>query len=340
MEELKASADPAVMYGAHYFLFNLLPNCISKFILNTIHRNSSVCVSNLQGPSIDLTIGTHKLNKIFYWMSTPSSIPITFNVTSYNQHLYIAISTTAILLPCAKSLGKLFKKHINLLANLLSKRRVPGEVRAKKRPHHVIIEAPIGSGKGVAAYVTSTTGKSSPTSSSVNYPSASPTTGASRKESLVSPTGSSSLNLSPSKAHISPYSCLATSNWSTGASMSELSERLHMIQMELNSINELLESNLISERDSYENRLFELKNEFSNLMKQIRRRKSLADAGTSILINISDVSLIYSSMNNFSFQKLICSLLLLKPSIASNIFILFYFSCKEKEQVCHLHTIW
>lgn len=278
MEELKASADPAVMYGAHYFLFNLLPNCISKLILNTIHRNSSICVSNLQGPSIDLTIGTHKLHKIFYWMSPPSSIPITFNVTSYNQHLYISISSTSLLIPCAKSIGKLFKKHINLLANLLSKRRVPGEVRAKKRPHHVIIEAPIGSGKGVAAYVTSTTGKTSP--GGTTYQVTSPTSVPSRKESIVtSPT--SSIHLSPSKSHIS---------WTSGASMSELSERLHMIQMELNSINEILESNIICDRETYESRLIDLKDEFSNLMKQIRRRKSLADAGTSILINISDVS--------------------------------------------------
>lgn len=282
MEELKASADPAVMYGVHYFLYNLLPNCVSNFILNMIYRNSSICVSNLQGPSIDITVGSHKLNKIFYWMSPPPSVPITFNVTSYNQHLYIAISTTSILLPCAKTIGKLFKKHINLLADLLSKRRVPGEVRAKKRPHHVIIEAPIGSGKGVAAYMTATTGRTSPGGTMYPGPvSTSPMT--SRKQSIVISPSSSIAQLSPSRS--------IAASWIASASISELNERLHLIQMELNSINELLDCDSLGDRETYEMRRIDLKDEFSNLMKQIRRRKSLADAGTSILINISDVSI-------------------------------------------------
>ena len=68
MEELKASADPAVMNGVTFFLHWLLPNCISNFLLNFIHRNSSVCLSNLQGSKEPITFYTNRVHSIHYWI--------------------------------------------------------------------------------------------------------------------------------------------------------------------------------------------------------------------------------------------------------------------------------
>lgn len=240
MEELKASADPAVMYGAHYFCNTLIPSGVmSRSLLNLIHRNSSVNLSNLQGPSMNLSICSHRLHKIFYWMSTPPSIAISFNVITYGHKLFVSISTTSILIPSAKILGKLFSDHIEILADLLSKRRVPGEARSKKRPHHVIIEAPVGSGRRVSGY-----GRTSPI-----------------------------LN--------APFTT------------SELTERLHHVQFELNQLNEALDSvdDTHMDRDTLTDRLEELKTEFSELMKQIRRRKSLAEFGPNIIISSTEVSI-------------------------------------------------
>jgi len=227
MEELKASADPAVMYGAHYFLNSLIPSSLARFLLNLVHRNSSVCLSNLQGPDMELTIGTHRLRKIVFWMSPPPNVPISFNIVSYNHRLYYSISTTSQLIPCAKSLAKLFKHQLEQFADLLSRRRVPGEARHKKRPHHVIIEAPIGGGGGI---------------------------------------GMSSM---------APLHPLTTN---------ELTERLRQVQFDLNQLNDALDRG-VHDRDEIAERLDELKEEFSELMKQIRRRKSVAEHPT-IVINV------------------------------------------------------
>lgn len=262
MEEMKASADPAVMYGAHYFLNLLMPSCVSRWILNAIHRNSSLYVSNLQGPTASLAVGSHRLQQLFYWPSTPPDIGVSINMTSYQTKLLVSISTTSILIPSAKKLSKLLHKHVNLLADLLSKRRVPGESRSKKRPHHVIIEAPVGSGRLIPQH----------------------------DPDHLSTSVSASSNLTTSRKSISATSVASGPDAAAlaNASVGELTDRLHAVQEELNDLSESLESGILYDEngDSLNSRMEDLKDEFSDLMKNLRRRKSIADYGPNIIINL------------------------------------------------------
>lgn len=276
MEELKASADPAVMFGAHYFLSNLLPASLSRLLLQVMHRNSSLFVSNLQGCSTSLSVGSHRLHQIFYWPSPPPDVSISINMMSYQTKLLLSISTTSILIPCARTLSKLLHKHVNQLADLLSKRRVPGEVRAKKRPHHVIIEAPVGSGRGRL-----------PTMMPVETTTGGGEHMATAAAAVVSVSASTSSGLAGFTR-----SSRAASVASPAASLSEMTDRLHAIQHELNDLNDAIESGILYDEngDSLSSRLEDLKDEFSVLMKSCRRRKSIADyganAGPNIVINL------------------------------------------------------
>ena len=285
MEELKASADPAVMYGAQYFLHNLLPASLGRFFVNMIHRNSSLLVSNLQGPSMKVTIGTHRLHKMLYFMSPPSNIPITVNVLSYHAKILLSVSTTSLLVPSAKSLCKLIHKHVDLMSELLSRRRVPGEVRAKKRPHHVIIEAPVGSGRAYSPVMDYgvTPATVSPISSDRFMATM----------TSLSPSSSSSLmKTTTTVAAVGTVAGATAAATSTGYpaswTVADLTDRLHAVQMELNHLNELLETEEYDSRtrESLLLHLEGLKQEFSELMKHLRRRKSMADYGPNIVINL------------------------------------------------------
>lgn len=114
------------------------------------------------------------------------------------------------------------------MSELLARRRVPGEARHKKRPHHVIIEAPIGGGSGLA-----------------------------QQQAMTA---------------LQPLTTV------------ELTERLRQVQFDLNQLNDALDRG-VHDRDAIAERLDELKAEFSELMKQIRRRKSIADH-PNIVINV------------------------------------------------------
>lgn len=228
-DEIKASPDAVVMYGTHYYFHNLFPSFISRTLINLIHRNSSLSLSNLQGPPMNITVNSHLLHSIQYFMSVPPTIPVTFNVITYGHKLFVSVTSTSILIPSAKKLFNLFSDQIDLLADLLSKRRIPGESRAKKRPHHVIIEAPIGS---------------------------------------------------RIMGGLSPVTAYSSAPFST----KQLLDRLHHVQYEVNRLNEALDEDC-PDADAVNDRLSELKAEFGHLVKQIRRRKSIAEYGHNIVFS-------------------------------------------------------
>nr|XP_027202092.1 uncharacterized protein LOC113796046 [Dermatophagoides pteronyssinus] len=233
MEELKTSADTAVMYGSHYLLSRFLPQCLYRVLMNLVNRNSSVYMSNMTGPETALSIGSHRLNKVFYFLSPPSYCSLVYNIFSYDQKLHISISTSSKLITNSKELMRHFRGQIDTLHELLSKRRVPGESKRAKRPTFL--------GDQLAAQQQQLYGNQ-PATSLIEVSSA-------------------------------------------GGSV-DLSDKLHEIQDELNQLSGAYEMGDPAVVQRYE----ELKEEFTTILYEMRRRKSLADYGhaSNIVINIEN----------------------------------------------------
>ncbi len=187
--------------------------------MNLINRNSSLYVSNIAGPETNLSIGSYRLNKVIYFLSPPSYCSIVFNMITFNGKLYISILSTSQLIPSAKSLAKMFKIQFNRLSTLLSRRRVPGESRRRKKSY-IPIDAPL-------------------------YTKASP-------DGVI-----------------------------------DLTNKLHEVQYELNKLSEAFDAGELGISKRYE----ELKDEFKGLLFEMRRRKSIAEHGANILINIEVFSI-------------------------------------------------
>lgn len=218
MEELKTSADTAVMYGSHYLLEQLLPRPLYRLVVNLVNRNSSIYMSNMQGPDTALSIGSHRVVKAQYFLSPPSYCSVAFNVFTFDDQLHLAISSRSKLIPNARALSRLFRAQIDLLHLLLSRRRVPGESKRLKRqvPFHDVSQQFYSVAHGME-------------------------------------------NVS-----------------------AELSDKLHRIQDELNRLSGAYDMGEPGVAQRYE----ELKEEFTSLLFEMRRRKSVADYGNNILINI------------------------------------------------------
>jgi len=163
------------------------------------------------------------------------------------------------------------------MADLLSKRRIPGEVRAKKRPHHVIIEAPVGSGRAYSPVM--------------DYGTVSPT----REKYMMttlSPSSSSLMMTTTTATAVGTVAGATAVSYPASWTTADLTDRLHSVQMELNRLNDILEEDTHDprSRETLLGHLEDLKEEFSDLMKHLRRRKSIADYGPNIVINL-EVSL-------------------------------------------------
>lgn len=298
-----------------FFLHWLLPTCISNFLLNFIHRNSSVCLSNLQGPKEPITFYTHPVHSINYFMSPPPNIPLVFNILSYGNLLTISISSTAQLVPCAKRLGRLLKQQFHNYHQLLARRRVPGE-RSRIRQlaaQYAQLKQPIPP----SAYL-ATKFKVVPTSSpestitqigGKNLPDDFTQIRSSKTSSLRTTPSPTTSTLSPTA--VSPFTMAEAveaiaHNIEKGASISssrrntlissisqltssQITDRLNDVQLHLYELAEQLQEDDLSveRKEQIELELEEYKDEFSVLMRQMRRRKSIADYSLhNVVINV------------------------------------------------------
>lgn len=233
MEELKTSADTAVMYGSHYLLNRLLPRALYRFLVNLVNRNSSIYMSNMQGPETGLSIGSHRVAKVHYFLSPPSYCSIVYNIFTYNDKLYLSIMSRSKLIPSAKALTRQFRGQIELLHQLLSRRRVPGESKRARRP--VLFTEP--------------------------------STGQYYRHQI-------------SAGQIEQQQAAASAAMATVPV--DLSGKLHQIQDELNRLSTAYDMGEPGVAQRYE----QLKEEFTALLFEMRRRKSIADYGNNIVINI------------------------------------------------------
>lgn len=253
MEELKTSADTAVMYGAHYLLSRFLPTSLYRLLMNLVNRNSSIYMANMIGPETSLSIGSHRLNNIHYFISPPSYCSIVYNIFTYDNKLYISIVTSSKLITNARELMRQFRLQIDTLHELLHKRRIPGESKRQKRP---IFFTEDQLAPEIAQADTAT----------VSHPQTlSPQPQLFGSQSPTSPLPHQLTNLSDEQISI------------------DLSNKLHNIQDELNQLSGDYELGIPAVVERYE----ELKEKFSSILYELRRRKSLADfGGNVILINI------------------------------------------------------
>lgn len=263
MEELKTSADTAVMYGAHYLLSRFLPTSLYRLLMNLVNRNSSIYMANMIGPETSLSIGSHRLNNIHYFISPPSYCSIVYNIFTYDNKLYISIVTSSKLITNAKELMRQFRLQIDTLHELLHKRRIPGESKRHKRPIFFTEDQ------------------------------------LAREIAPADPAAVSPQTLSPqqqlfeSQSPTSSFSHQMT-NLSDEQISIDLSNKLHNIQDELNQLSGDYELGNPAVVERYE----ELKEKFSNILYELRRRKSLADfGGNVILINIQ----VHCILNKLNF---------------------------------------
>lgn len=162
MEELKTSADPWVMLGFQYFLYLFLPCRWYVDVVNFIvHRNSSLCVSNINQQSFVyqmagfsradgngggggdlggvnmnrdqlklLSIGNKKITKMYFCLQPPTKkMPVSFNCITYNDNIFVSCNSRSIHIEDSKKLIGLFFKQLNSLSSLLGKKKIPGTMR-------------------------------------------------------------------------------------------------------------------------------------------------------------------------------------------------------------------
>ncbi|CAL8120121.1 unnamed protein product [Orchesella dallaii] len=133
LEELKASADSVVAYGATAILMNILPHRLAIPILESITNKASLQFSNLPGPTCTTVIGGYPLKGIYPIYPPPGRIRAAITVFTYADQVHVTVVTHRSLIDAGPKLLKGMTEQVDQLSRQLSQRRVPGESRRSTR---------------------------------------------------------------------------------------------------------------------------------------------------------------------------------------------------------------
>ncbi|XP_050730808.1 uncharacterized protein LOC127005739 [Eriocheir sinensis] len=126
VDDMKASASAVVAYGLVWWAYRLLPASLTHALLRRLHRRTSVQYSSLPGPTSPLLLGgwLEQVLNVLKGLSTPPS-PAADQV-----HVSVAARTS---MPAAPAMARLilqeFQSQCVQMCELLANRRIPGEQR-------------------------------------------------------------------------------------------------------------------------------------------------------------------------------------------------------------------
>ena len=113
MDEVKNSADPTVMYGSKWVLFNSLPQFLCYRIWRSLYSKVTAVIANLPGPSAPLTLASHQVRSLLYWTPPREHVGVSISILTYADQLRIAVIADKAVLPDPEIITKDFNQQVN-----------------------------------------------------------------------------------------------------------------------------------------------------------------------------------------------------------------------------------
>ncbi|XP_045615953.2 uncharacterized protein [Procambarus clarkii] len=132
VDKMKASADPVVAYGLVWWATRVLPSSWARRLLLTLHRRISLQYSSLPGPNTSLLLGGYTVKHIYNVSPPREPTPVSVTVFTYADQVHVAVAARRTL-PAARaittSILREFENQCEQMSELLANRRIPGEQR-------------------------------------------------------------------------------------------------------------------------------------------------------------------------------------------------------------------
>ncbi|XP_042893892.1 uncharacterized protein LOC122267809 [Penaeus japonicus] len=132
MDEMKASADPVVSYGLVWWAYRLLPGPWARGLLQRLHQRMSLQYSSLPGPTTSLLLGGYTVKHIYNVSPPRDPTPVSVTVLTYADQVHVSVAARRSLpsaVAITKSILAEFENQCHQMADLLANRRIPGEQR-------------------------------------------------------------------------------------------------------------------------------------------------------------------------------------------------------------------
>ncbi|XP_078381013.1 LOW QUALITY PROTEIN: putative diacylglycerol O-acyltransferase MT0231 [Oculina patagonica] len=119
MDIIKTSAEPLVTATTVQLLM-MLPECISRTLIDFFSRKMSCVLSNVPGPQQTLYLGGQKIAQGIFWVPQRANIGVGLSIFSYGGGIRVGVYSDECVIPHPKEVVEGFEKNFWQLVNELN----------------------------------------------------------------------------------------------------------------------------------------------------------------------------------------------------------------------------
>lgn len=118
MDALKTSVEPIVVYGIQGALLTLLPQAVSRALIDFLANKCTAVVTNVPGPQRDLLLAGRAVRGLVFWVPQRADIGLGISILSYAGKVQVGIIADSELVPDAGDLVGAFEQEFQALRAL------------------------------------------------------------------------------------------------------------------------------------------------------------------------------------------------------------------------------
>lgn len=118
MDALKRSVAPIVIYGIQSALLRLLPQAVSRGLIDFLANKCTAVVTNVPGPQRGLSVAGRRVRTLLFWVPQRADIGIGISILSFAGKVQIGVITDTVVVPDPANLVQCFEEEIEALKAL------------------------------------------------------------------------------------------------------------------------------------------------------------------------------------------------------------------------------
>ncbi len=118
MDALKQSVVPIVVYGIQHAMLTLLPQGVSRGLIDFLANKCTAVVTNVPGPQRELILAGRRVRGLMFWVPQRADIGVGISILSFAGHVQVGILADTVLVPDARVLMRAFEEELEALRTL------------------------------------------------------------------------------------------------------------------------------------------------------------------------------------------------------------------------------
>jgi diacylglycerol O-acyltransferase / wax synthase len=118
MDALKHSVVPIVVYGIQHAMLTLLPQGVSRGLIDFLANKCTAVVTNVPGPQRQLILAGRRVRSLMFWVPQRADIGVGISILSFAGCVQVGVLADTVLVPDARDLVHAFEEELEALRTI------------------------------------------------------------------------------------------------------------------------------------------------------------------------------------------------------------------------------